>query len=152
VGRAFNELKKILGHGKWLRHFTKTFAPCGITLRTSENYMRAAREADSELEKVSIFKPATDRGARRIRDATERARAEVGAPSGHKLKKENIRLEGPALYRLPLHMSGDAMDACNALQKLPAWPRAEQKIIDLLKQLWIEYGVLNGDSLDGLVK
>src|SRR5712691_8587860 len=47
MGRAFNELKKILGHGEWQRHFEETFAPHRITLRTAERYMRLASEADA---------------------------------------------------------------------------------------------------------
>ncbi len=140
IGAALIELKKILGHGRWQRHFKEAFAPHGLTLRTAENYMRAAREADSKIEKVSIFKPATDRGARTIRAATERAQTEVAGSSGHKLKKENISGERPALYRLPLHMSGDEMDACDTLQKSPEWQRFEQRILALLKQIWTEYG------------
>lgn len=140
VGRAFNQLKKILGHGKWQRHCQQTFAPYGITLRTSENYMRAAREADSKNEKFSNFKSATDRGAQLIRDATGRALAEVGASSGRGVKQASISVERSAVYRLPLKMSGDEMVTCDALQKLPEWPGLEQKIIDLLKHLWIEYG------------
>lgn len=152
LGRVFNELKTILRHGKWQRHFSETFAPCGIALRTAENYMKAAHEADSKIEKVSIFKLATDRNAQTIRGATERAQAEVGPASGHDLRKENIRFERTALYHLPLHLRRDEMTACDALQKLPEWPRAEQKIVALLKQLWIEYNPPHGSSGEHLVK
>ncbi len=140
VGRVFNELKDILDHGEWQRHFMEAFAPCGITLRTAENYMKAAREADLKIEKVSNFKSAADRGARKVRCATERAQAEVGASSGRRAKQDNISVERPALYRLPLQMSGAQMDECDKLQKLPEWPRLEEKITDLLRQLWIDYG------------
>ncbi len=146
VGRALNELKKILGHGKWQRHLAETFAPCGVTLRSAERYMKMASEADavSKNDNLSTFKPATDRGAQEIRNATERAQAEVGAPSGQKLKKEPRRVDG--IYKLPLRMTGDEKDAMDALRKLPDWPRAEKRIIALLKRLWVKYGIVNKDA------
>src|SRR5713226_3753256 len=103
VGRALKELKKILGHGKWQRHLAETFAPCGVTLRSAERYMKMASEADavSKNDNLSTFKPATDRGAQEIREATQQAETEVGAASGHnKLKKGR-------LHKLPLHMTED---------------------------------------------
>jgi len=51
AGRALNELKKLLGHGKWQRHFEETFAPTGITLRTAERWMKRARKADADSQK-----------------------------------------------------------------------------------------------------
>ncbi len=146
VGRALNELKKILGHGKWQRHLAEAFAPHGLTLRSAERYMQWAREADaaSKLDKLSTFKPATDRGAQEVRDANERAQAEVGAASGDELKKEPRRVE--EIYNLPLRLTGDERDAMDALRKLPDWPRAEKTIIALLKQLCVEYGIVDKDA------
>src|ERR1019366_3192975 len=54
VGRALNELKKILGHGKWQRHFTETFGRSGLNLRTAERYMKRASKNDN----VSFLKRA----------------------------------------------------------------------------------------------
>lgn len=73
IGRALNEEKKILGHGKWQHHFAETFAPLGLKLRTAERYMERAREADSRLkiDSMSIFKSASDEGAREMREATQ---------------------------------------------------------------------------------
>jgi len=142
MGRAFNELKKILGHGKWQRHFEETFAPHGITLRTAERYMKRANKPDatSKTVNVSIFKPATDQGAQEIREASQQAETEVGAASGHnKLKKEGH------LYKLPLHMTEDEKNAMDALRKSSHWPRAEKRIIALLKRLWVKYGIVNKD-------
>jgi hypothetical protein len=144
MGRAFTELKTILGHGKWQRHFAETFVPCGINLRTAERYMKRALEADaiSKNDSVSTFKQANDRGAQAMREANQHARAEVDASLGNnKVKKETLRL-----YRLPLRMTGDEQDAMEALRKLPDWPRAEKKIVSLLKRLWVAYGVVNKDA------
>ncbi len=77
VGRALNGLKKILGHGKWQRHLAETFAPCGLTLRSAERYMRLASEADavSKNDNLSTFEPATDRGASRPRSVMPKTSA-----------------------------------------------------------------------------
>jgi hypothetical protein len=144
MGRAFNELKQLLGHGKWLRHFAGTFAPRGVILRTAERYMRRASKEDAvlKIDSVTIFKPATDRGAEEIKDAAEQAQAEGEAPSGHsKLKKEG------RLYRLPLRMTDDEKDAMDALRKSPDWPHAEKRIISRLKELCVRYGIVNEDDL-----
>jgi len=42
LGHVFNQLKRVVGHGRWQRYFEQKFAPKGITLRTAENYMRLA--------------------------------------------------------------------------------------------------------------
>ncbi len=146
VGRALKELKKILGHGKWQRHIAETFAPCGITLRSAERYMKLAREADaaSKNDKLSTFKPATDRAAKEIKNADERVQAEGGAASTDKLKKEPRRVDG--IYNLPLRMSRDEQDAMDALRKLPDWPRTEKMIIGLLRRLWVKYGIVDKDA------
>ncbi len=140
AGRAFNELKKILGHGKWQHHFAETFAPRGISLRTAERYMRLASEADavSKSDNLSTFKPATDRGAQEIKEATKQAEADVGAASGHNKLKKAARL-----YKLPLHMTEGERNAMDALRKSSHWPRAERKIVCLLRQLCVKYGVVD---------
>jgi len=142
MGRAFNELKRILGHGKWQQHFEETFEPCGLTLRTAERYMERARKADAvtKNDKLSIFKPAADQGAQEIRDATEEARAEVAASSGHtKLRKKNKRY----VYRFPLNVTDIEKDAMDTLLTLPDWPLLEKRILSLLRRIWMEYGILD---------
>jgi hypothetical protein len=146
AGRAFRELKKIF-HRKWMRHFKEKFEPRGITLRTAENYMKLAREADANIEKLSILKSASDQGAKDIRAATERAKTEFGGPARNKAGQERARLESPGLYRLPLHMSGDERDATDRLVKSPEWHRAEQEIVALIKQLHFDFGIVGMDSL-----
>jgi len=146
VGRALNELKKILAHGKWQRHIAETFASCGIKLRSAERYMKMATQADavSKLDNLSNFKPATDRGAQEIRSASDRAQAEVGAASGHKLTKAPRRADG--IYQLPLRMTGDQQNAMDVLRKLPDWPLAAKTIIALLKRLWVKYRIVDKNA------
>ena len=145
VGRALNELKEILGHGKWERHIAEALAPSGITERTAQRYMKMAAQADADsTDNLSAFKPATDRGAQEIRNASDRAQAEVGAASGHKLTKAPRRADG--IYQLPLRMTGDQQNAMDVLRKLPDWPRAEKTIIALLKRLLVKYGIVDKDA------
>jgi hypothetical protein len=143
IGRALNELKRILGHGAWQRHFAETFAPGGLTLRTAERYMKRAGKEDAALEiendSVSIMKQATDGGAQQMREVTLQEQAKVKAASGHnKPKKEPLRV-----YRLPLHMTGEEREAMDAMLKLPNWPHAETQIISLLRRFWTEHGILH---------
>jgi hypothetical protein len=45
IGRALNEQKKILGHGKFERHVSDVLGSM-ISLRTAQRYMRRAQEED----------------------------------------------------------------------------------------------------------
>jgi hypothetical protein len=140
AGRAFIELKALLGHGKWKKHFEETFASW-IELRTAERYMKRARKEDALLknDSVSNFDAATDRGAMERREASRHAQAEVAAVS--KRDKVNSR----RIYRLPLRMRGNEQSAAEALQKLPNWSRAEKKIVRLLRSLCVKYKAVDKD-------
>ncbi len=138
IGRAFNELKKILGHGQWQPHFDEKFAKW-IKLRTAERYMKRARKADADAknDKLTIFKRASDEDAEEIRKATQQARAEMAAASVQKKENKDSR----HIYKLPLRMTADEKQATQTLQTLPDWPRAEKEILALLRRLRIKYGV-----------
>ena len=142
AGRAFNELKQILGHGEWQRHFAETFAPHGISLRRAERYMKRAKEADkvSKIDTLSLFKLATDKGAHDVSEANEQAQAEVDAQLQHNRPKTK-RL----IYKIPLRMASDQMEAVDALRKSSHWPRAEKRIIRRLRDLCVKYGVRSDD-------
>jgi hypothetical protein len=144
AGRAFNELKKLLGHGKWQRHFEEVFVPRGITLRTAERYMKRAKRADSaaENDNLSNFKLASDEGAQEIREATDEAQAEVEAASNHSKSKKDSR----HVFRLPLRMTANEIEMAATLQQLPDWHRAERRIVRLLRELCLKYGVISNDD------
>jgi hypothetical protein len=143
AGRAFNKLRRILGHGKWQRHFQETFSS-KITLRTAERWMGRAKRADSDskTDAVSIFKPASDEHAKKIRRATREAEAEVEGASRDNTKDKTFR----HIHNLPLRMTSDEHEWTLTLQKLPKWNRAEGKILRLLKELWIKYGIVGADD------
>jgi hypothetical protein len=143
IGRALTEEKAILGHGKFQRHFAKKFAS-SFTLRTAERYMKRARKANSllKIDSASIFKPASDQGAQEIREATDEAQAEVEAASNHAKSKKDSR----HVYRLPLRMTADEIELAETLQQLPDWHRAERKIVRLLGELCLKYGVVSTDD------
>jgi len=148
LGRTFIRIKATFRHGEWTAaYYTETFNTSGVSFRTIQRWMQKARRdhADSEHAIMSFFKPATDEGALRTDDATARAEAEVGGTAYLKPKPERVRLEGPAVYKLPLHLKGDERDACDALRKSAEWPCAEQKILALLKQLCAECGIVNSN-------
>jgi hypothetical protein len=136
AGCALNELKKVLGHGKWKRHFAETFAPGGLSLRTAERYMQLAKaEANSKVDKLTTFKPARDPEAVKVRNATERAQMEAAGAAPPSPEPKQV-------YKLALHLSMDERNAANKLWISPCRPRAEKKIIDLLKRLFIEFHIV----------
>ena len=153
LGRVFNQIKDILEHGEWEPYFTEKFLPLGVALRTAQDYMKMAREADAITKNANPahFPPATDQPAQEINDATEEDKAAVAeageqspeapAKETKKTRKKRVRLDG--IYKLPLHMTGEQKDATDALLESEKWPRAERKIMDLLRQLQIKYGFLN---------
>jgi hypothetical protein len=136
LGKTFIRIKATLKHGGWESYFAETFTPCGISLRTAQRYMdlvhASEAAADSKDDKLSPFKPARDPQAVKVRDATEKAQEKVGDAARHMSKREQV-------YKLILHLSVDERDAADQLWKSPHRARAEEKIIDLLKQLCIEY-------------
>jgi hypothetical protein len=129
VGRAFNELKQLLGHGRWLRHFEQKFAHY-ITLRTAENYMRQARNEDSKIEKLSNFAPATDSEAVRKAKATAEAHAEV----------ERADRRFP-IFKPPLRLrSTQELDAARQLWKSHG-TIGEKRMIEVLRQMFVEFHI-----------
>ena len=124
AGRAFNELRRILGHGKWLPHFNEVFAPTGLKLRSAQRWMKRARKAESDSRNVTVAhsESATDTSARAIKDAAERDEADVSAVSD--LKKPR---KGSRPYSLSLHLTDEEQEAMDALQKLAGWPQAEKR-------------------------
>jgi hypothetical protein len=81
VGRIFNRLKKTVDHGKWEKYFEKIFGePYEIDMRTAQNWMRKAREADIDLENArrALSHRAQDPHAVKMRKVTAHAEKEVG--------------------------------------------------------------------------
>jgi len=141
MGRAFNELKNILGHGKWQPHFEEVFAPLGLKLRTAERFMKRARKKDALLknDSMSNFGVATDRDAMERREASRHAQAEVVAVS----TRNKVNTSSRRIFRLSLRMTSNEHNAVDALQKFPDWPSAEKKIVRLLRGLCVRYKLVN---------
>jgi hypothetical protein len=142
AGRIFNEIKRILGHGRWKAYFRKTFAPCGVIQRTAQNYMAMARKADADLKKenFSFSQAARDPHAQSMRRANEKAKSEVAiaAAQSPTPKREPVRRDG--VYKLPLFLTVGQQNATDELRKSSNWPAAEKKIVSLLNVLCAECG------------
>ena len=135
AGRTLNELKKVLGHGRWQRHFAETFAPRGLSLRTAERYMQLAEaETDPKIAKMAVFKPAKDPEAVKVRNATERAQMEAAAAAGPSPERKQV-------YKLALHLSAKQRNAAGKLWVSPYRRSAEKRIIELLNELFIEFRI-----------
>jgi hypothetical protein len=125
LGRTFVQIKATLKHGQWKSYFKETFGS-SISLRTAERYMEKARAgesgAGSKSDNLSLFKPATDHQSTKIRQATVKARAEVGDSKNHTLK-------------LPLSVTPRESEDILALWSSPHRIEAEREIIAHLKRL-----------------
>jgi hypothetical protein len=128
IGRALNEQKKILGHGKFKRHVSEVLGSM-ISLRTAQRYMRRARKEDakSKNDKLSFLTSASDDGAKDIKTTTEGARDEVSSR--------------PAVYKLPLRLCSAEGKAVDELRTSPAWPEAQQSIILVLRRFCTNHGI-----------
>jgi hypothetical protein len=128
IGLLLLQLKAKKDHGDWKPYFLKTFGGLRINLRTAQRYMKLAKRheipANSENDTLSLFKPATDRQAVKVRKATAKANAEV--------------------FRLLLRVSANEHKAMSELLRSPNWPKAQRKIVRFLNRLCIKFGVIDG--------
>jgi len=140
IGRALNEQKQILGHGKFEPHVSEVLGSM-ISLRTAQRFMKFAREEDakSKNDNLTFLNSASDDGAKDIKTTTERARAEVNS----RLGKQKLQKMG-AIYKLPLPLCSADRKAVDELRESPAWPEAEQSIILELRRLCTEHGIETG--------
>ncbi len=162
LGRVFNQLKNLMGHGQWERYYETTFAPQSVALRTAQLYMKMACEAD-ELTKnanFALFPPATDPQATAVNVAVEQAERAVANATANEpappesepkpkrlLRKSRIRLDG--LYHLPLYLTGDQKDKLDALRKSPNWRGAELAIRATIDRVLMQYGYVNAPAVEG---
>ena len=157
LGRVFNQIKNLLEHGMWEPYYETTFAPKSVALRTAQEYMRMAREAD-ELTKnadFALFPAATDPQATAVNVAVEQAEravadATANEPAPPKPEPEKKpkrphrsrpRLDG--LYHLPLYLTGDQKDNLDALRQSQNWLGAELAIRATIDRVLVQYGYVN---------
>lgn len=163
-GRTFIEIQRILrsrhktqnnlrDRREWGDYFRKWFKPKGVPFRTAQSWMKAARKAEDLNAILASKKPVeTDPRDREMLDAVEKTHAEMAKADlaeRAKAKSERIRLEGPGLYTLRIHLKGDEMDALDELQKSEHWAAAERQLAEFLRRLLVEYGITNADTLVG---
>jgi hypothetical protein len=124
IGRACIELKDLVGHGHWQSFFKKTFGS-RLNLRTAERYMELARKQDSasKIDTVSNLKLSTSKRARKMRQATDRAKADV----------DKARRSDPASI-----IEGKI----KSLRQSSHWRDAAPRIIAYLEKLCRQYGVV----------
>jgi len=78
IGRALNEQKRLLGHGKFKSHVSDVLGSM-ISVRTAERYMKVARKEDTEAksDKVSLLNSGSDDGATDIKTSAQKGKAAV---------------------------------------------------------------------------
>jgi hypothetical protein len=156
LGRVFNQIKALVGHGNWRAYYEATFAPAGVAFRTAQEYMRLANEADAIQKNANsaLFPPATDPQAVAVNAASEQAKQDVAratavaaataptvAKPARKTRKSRLRLNGS--YNLPLFLTGEQKDNLDELRKSQNWRGAELAIIATIERLFVQYGLVN---------
>lgn len=147
AGRAYNKLKTMFKKGAWLPWLAVEGTRTGHSIRSIQQYMKAAKEADAENEKLRVLPKATDAQAVAIRTAGAQAaqrvadaitatdlRSGTAEPRTKKPpRKSPPRLDG--MYHLPLNMTGAEKDATDQLVASPKWPIMEAAIMAFLRRL-----------------
>jgi hypothetical protein len=136
LGRLFLLIKAIVGHGRWESYYAERFRGCGISKRTAQVYMDLARKEDatSKTADSAVFAKAMDPQAVKTRDATAKAKAEVGHSQNEKVRPDGI-------FKLPLFLTGEEQKATHVLVHSSDWPIAQREIIRLLKELCVRFGI-----------
>jgi hypothetical protein len=154
LGRVFNQIKSLVGHGNWETYYEATFTPLGVALRTAQAYMKMAGEADEAKKNanLALFPPANDPQAAAVNAASEQAKQEVANATDNasaptepkpvkKPRKPRLRLNGS--YSLPLFLTGEQKDNLDELRKSQNWRGAELAIIATIERLFVQYGLVN---------
>jgi len=79
AGRAFNALKPMFKKGTWLARLELEASRSGHSVRSIQEYMKAAKEADAKNAKLRAFAKATDKQSLDIKAAGEQAEKQVEA-------------------------------------------------------------------------
>ena len=149
LGKIFNRIKALVGHGKWQDYFAKHFEHRGIDFRTAERYMRDAREAGalSKNDKLTNSVPASDPQAKEINKATAHDEAAVVRAGGElsDSKESLVRREVTCILRLK--MTGVQKTAIDALRNSPLGLAVEAEIKAMLFHLCKFHGFLADTSV-----
>lgn len=131
LGRIFNRLKATVEHGRWEQYFETTFGHSCVSFRTGQRYMKAASRDDREFknQSVMLFKAGNGSHARVIRNATENAKV-VQAISKVPAK----------IYRLPLELTPDQLQATTQLWASSYRRAAEEAVVASLNKQCAKYG------------
>ncbi len=173
AGRAFNRLKPMFPKGTWLPRLKMEAERSGHSIRSIQEYMKAAKEDDAKNAELRVFAKSTDPQAVALTEAGEQAKQRVAdaitateltdttEPKTKKPpRKSPVRLDG--IYRLPLPMTGDEKDATDELMQSPNWPNAQRYMMEIWRQVLVGYGYFvvpeaapetrtNADSFLGVV-
>jgi len=135
AGRALNWLKPMFPKGTWLARLKMEADRTGYKVRTLQDYMKAAWEADAKNAEVRAFAKPTDAKAVAIEKASEAAEQKVKqaitagdlvGPTGPKAK---ISRKSPPLkdgtFNLPLRLTGKEKEASKRALASEEWPELQ---------------------------
>ena len=157
AGRAFNKLKRMFPKGTWLPRLKMEAEKSGHSVRSIQEYMKAAKEADAKNAKPRVFAKAIDPQAVVMTEAGERAAQKVAdaitateLTGTTELKTKKPPRKSPPLldgrFHLPLYLTGDEKKASKQMLASQNWPRVQKYLTAKWRRLLAQYGYLVLDT------
>ena len=156
AGRALNRLKPMFPKGTWLVRLEIEHQRSGHSVRSLQDYMKAARKADAKNAEVRVFAKATDPKAVAIEKAGEAAEQKVKeaitagellGPTGPKAKSSR---KSPPLkngtFNLPLYLTGKDKEASKRAVASEEWPELQAEMTASWRRRLDKRGFLTADS------
>jgi hypothetical protein len=156
AGRALNRLKPMFPKGTWLARLKMEADRSGYKVRTLQDYMKAAWEADAKNAEVRVFAKATNAKAVDSEKASKAAEQKVNAtiaagdlvgPTGPTAKSSR---KSPALkdgtFNLPLPLTGKAKEASKRALASEEWPELQAEMAASWLRRLDKGGFLTSDS------
>lgn len=157
AGRAFNELKPMVPRGAWVPRLKKEAERSGHSVRSIQEYMKAAKEGDAKNAGLRALAKATDPKAVAVMEAGEHAAeavadaitaAELTGKTELKTKKPPRKspplLDGP--FQLPLYLTGGEKKASKQMLASRKWPRVQKYLTAKWRRQLVKYGYLERDT------
>ena len=157
AGRAFNKLKPMFPKGTWLPRLKLEAERSGHSVRSIQEYMKAAKEADAKNAGLRVFAKATDPKAVAITEAGERAAQKVAdaitateltdttEPKTKKPPRKSPPLKN-GRFQLPLYLTGDEKKASKQMLASKHWPRVQKYVTAKWRRQLVKYGYLVLDT------
>jgi hypothetical protein len=156
AGRAFNRLRPMFLKGTWMARLKMEEHRSGHSVRSLQEYMKAAREADAKNAELRVFAKATDPTAVAIEKAGEAAEQKVKeaitagellGPTGPKAKSS--RKSPPlkdGIFNFPMRLTGKEKEASKRALASEEWPELQGEMTASWRRRLDKCGFFKSDS------